>query len=72
MNLLRDENLNWRRKVHELCTDYDLLNESHKKYVMVSVERLVPNVGIAVQFNIQLNHKTSSIQINIDLNFHSG
>lgn len=36
MNLLRDENLNWRHKFHELCTDYDLLNESHKKYIVVS------------------------------------
>lgn len=38
MNLLRDENLNWRHKFYELCTDYDLLNESHKEYILVSVD----------------------------------
>lgn len=36
MNLLRDENLNWRQKCYEVCTDYDLLNESHQNYTMVS------------------------------------
>lgn len=63
MNLLRDENLNWRQKCCEVCTDYDLLNESHKKYVMVS-----PNLSIYICRacnSTMYRHKYKQISIQI-------
>lgn len=36
INLLRNENLEWRRELHELQMDYDTLRDFHKNFIKVN------------------------------------